>query len=201
MTTPALAWVAGLTVVAATALAGCGGGSPHTGVASLTGRGGAAKTGTTSTTASKQTATQLWREAAACMRQHGVDMPDPVLNSDGLPGGVQISGSSGPIGADQQALQACQAKLDAAMKATGGPGSAKIDPAQAAKFSKCMRAHGVSDFPDPGASGRLVVGGNSASDGPPPGDLNPDSPVLQKAQKACGGLLPGGSLTATGGKK
>jgi hypothetical protein len=55
--------------------------------------------------------------------------------------------------------------------------------AQALKFSNCMRAHGVSNFPDPGAGGgiKLVPGSG----------LDPQSPSFQSAQRACSKYAPG----------
>jgi hypothetical protein len=61
-------------------------------------------------------------------------------------------------------------------------------------FSKCMRAHGIKDFPDPSNGGiRLRAGQGS--------DLNPDNPQFQAAQKACQGDLPlkGAKVQAGGG--
>jgi hypothetical protein len=75
--------------------------------------------------------------------------------------------------------------------------SSKNDPASASKgargysqalaFSRCMREHGVSNFPDPTSSGggvQLNIGGNSG--------VNPQSPAFQAAQNGCKHLLPGG---------
>jgi hypothetical protein len=58
---------------------------------------------------------------------------------------------------------------------------------QALKFSECMRAHGVSAFPDPGASGSLTIDGvvNGSS-------VNPNSPAFQRAIDACRHLEPPG---------
>ncbi len=56
------------------------------------------------------------------------------------------------------------------------------------RFSSCMRAHGVSHFPDPTSSGggvRISINSNSG--------INPASPAFQAAQKACAKLLPGGA--------
>jgi hypothetical protein len=52
-------------------------------------------------------------------------------------------------------------------------------------YSQCMRAHGISDYPDP-------VGDHIELHGSPGSDLNPDSPQFQTAQKACKALEPGG---------
>jgi hypothetical protein len=64
---------------------------------------------------------------------------------------------------------------------------AKADFPQALAFSRCMRTHGVSNFPDPATRG----GGIQLSVGPGSG-VNPHAPAFQAAQKACRHLLPGG---------
>jgi hypothetical protein len=68
---------------------------------------------------------------------------------------------------------------------SGGTGtSAKADSVQSLQFAKCMRAHGVPNFPDPGSGGGIQISPGSG--------LNPQSPAFQAARKACGKLLPGG---------
>jgi hypothetical protein len=49
-------------------------------------------------------------------------------------------------------------------------------------FSKCMRAHGVTNFPDPNGRG-INIGGTG---------INPRSPSFAAAQSACFKLMPGG---------
>jgi hypothetical protein len=68
-------------------------------------------------------------------------------------------------------------------------GSSKPKPKQAGNhsnaliaMSKCMRAHGVTHFPDPTGHG-IHIGGTG---------INPRSPAFQAAQKTCFKLLPGG---------
>ena len=53
--------------------------------------------------------------------------------------------------------------------------------AQALKFSNCMRANGVSNFPDPGAGGGIKLAPGSS----------PQSPSFQSAQKGCSKYEPG----------
>ena len=54
----------------------------------------------------------------------------------------------------------------------------------ALKFSTCMRANGLPNFPDPNASG--LIQGNSGA------GLDPGSPQFQAAQKKCEKYAPGG---------
>jgi hypothetical protein len=62
-------------------------------------------------------------------------------------------------------------------------------------FSRCMRSHGVPNFPDPSTSGsfQVEISGNhtrvALSDIP---GVNPDSPAFKVAQAACQNLIPGG---------
>jgi hypothetical protein len=131
------------------------------------------------------------------MRQHGVNMADPVLNNNGMPSNALVTGNGGKAAA-LQGSRACETQLQAAMKASGvsprtGP---KINYAQAEKYSRCMRAHGLPDFPDPGTGGAgIVIQGG----GGPSSDLSPDSPGFQRAQKACRNLMPGKAGQSTTG--
>jgi hypothetical protein len=58
---------------------------------------------------------------------------------------------------------------------------------KAVKFAQCMRENGVSQFPDPDASGELTIDGvlNGSS-------IDPDSPTWQGAISACKDLQPPG---------
>jgi hypothetical protein len=57
-------------------------------------------------------------------------------------------------------------------------------------YSKCMRSHGISDFPDPtpnpgGPGGSFSWSGSGKND-----DLDPNNPMYQAANKTCQPLLP-----------
>ena len=68
------------------------------------------------------------------------------------------------------------------------------------KFSECMRANGVPDFPDPTAAASEFRAG---------GDLNPNNPTFQNASKVCArktgvglpgrGAPPPGTIELNGG--
>jgi hypothetical protein len=72
--------------------------------------------------------------------------------------------------------------------------SGKVDPSRAGEalaFSRCMRSHGVPNFPDPTAHGQIQIqsggpgGSNVTSSG-----LDPNNPHFQAAQTACQHLMP-----------
>lgn len=110
---------------------------------------------------------------AACMRTHGVpNFPDP-----GVPVGQPGSGINPDAPAVQSSEQTCD-KLTNNPQPKGSPASAAQRRAALAQAA-CMRAHGVSHFPDPTF---LPSGGTSVNlDG-----LNPQSPAFRRAQKICG---------------
>jgi hypothetical protein len=58
---------------------------------------------------------------------------------------------------------------------------------KAMKFAECMRDNGVSEFPDPDASGELTIDGvlNGSS-------LDPSTPAWKEAIRACKDLQPPG---------
>lgn len=86
--------------------------------------------------------------------------------------------------------------------AGGGSGSAQptSDSSKAARFSQCMRAHGVPDFPDPNANGQFGLRVTKGS------DLDPGSAAFKSADQACKSLQPagfggGGSQSVAGQNK
>jgi hypothetical protein len=70
---------------------------------------------------------------------------------------------------------------------TGGGGNTAANAQKAVKFAACMRSNGVSQFPDPGAGGKLTIDGvvNGSS-------LDPDAPAFKQAMNACKDLEPAG---------
>jgi hypothetical protein len=71
--------------------------------------------------------------------------------------------------------------------ATSGGNSAASIHEQAVKFAECVRANGVSGFPDPDASGSFTIDGvvNGSS-------LDPNSAAFERAIGACKNLEPPG---------
>ena len=95
---------------------------------------------------------------------------------------------------------AMTAVLGLAVLAAGCGGSKSPSPAGGsssavfAKFlaySRCIRSHGISEFPDPTTSPGGVVGINV--NGGPGSDLNKHNPRFKAAHQACRSLEPGGT--------
>jgi hypothetical protein len=153
-----------LTAVAVLLLAAC---SSNTGPSVATAGGGA-----TTTASPSLDKAEANRQFARCMREHGVELPDP-----GPDGNLQFGGDvdRGKVAA---AMPACQKLLP-----NGGTLN-NLSPEQleqARAFAKCMREHGV-DMPDPDpATGVTEMLKN--------GTIDVNSPAFQDAAKACKGVV------------
>jgi hypothetical protein len=180
-------------VAGALALGGCG--------SANNGNGGAASAGS-----GKDAAFEGALKFSQCMRQHGVDMPDPKRDSNG---GISLIGPPGgkrtKLGDPK--LKAAQSACQKYMNIGGGP---PMDPAQQARlqdafvaYAGCMRGKGI-DMPDPkvGSHGvQMTVtkgqpgdGGKGNSTGPAP-----DSPLFKAADKTCHHFLAGVEPKGKGG--
>lgn len=108
------------------------------------------------------------REFAKCMRENGIDMPDPQG------GGIALAApADGDVAKMEKAHEACKKFLP--------NGGEYKEPSQEEKDkmreqAKCMREHGV-DMPDPDFSG---TGGRGTI------DFGDDTKKFEEALKACG---------------
>ncbi len=142
---------------------------------------------------------------AKCMREHGIDMPDPTITGDGgvmiaIGGSAETEGDAPDPKEFEAANKDCQHFMEDAMGQFEPPSEEdqKKMQEQALEFAKCMREHGI-DMPDPqfSAGGAFSIGvsvGGPDSTGPV--DDGPlvdfDSEEFQEASEACGG--PGGGF-------
>jgi len=209
---------AALAAAASLGLAACGGSSKSPGVANLNGSNN--HNAVTTTTLPKGNPTQLLDEWASCMRQNGdPNQVDPTIDANGVihihygtpPPGGGGSGSAGAVktiggggGPGGPGSGPCDAYLTAASTALrGGKPMQRPDPAKLIKYSECMRANGVPDFPDPNPTGGLSLQVHPGS------DLDPQNATFQDASKLCtkktgvpgigSGTAPRGAIEATAG--
>jgi hypothetical protein len=158
-------------------LAACGSSSPNSG------SGGG---GTTADPATTQKNHETALKFASCMRSHGVpNFPDPGSNGGGgmlvqsTNGYTKVNGVSVNGPAFQSAMQACHSYLP------NGGHPRTLSAArrnQMLAFSRCMRAHGLPNFPDPTFHGSHA-GGIQFQSG---SGIDPNSPAFKHAQAACG---------------
>jgi hypothetical protein len=92
-------------------------------------------------------------------------------------------------------ISGCGSSAPAETGSSGGGGnnSTAANAQQAVKFAQCMRRKGVSQFPDPSASGRLTI--DAVANG---SSLDTSTPAFKQAISACKGLEPAGFM---GGKR
>jgi hypothetical protein len=117
-----------------------------------------------------------------CMRAHGIsDFPDPDAHGD-----LSLN-ASGP-GSDLNPNNPQFKAADAACKSLRPPPQAppKDLRTHTLHYARCMRAHGISDFPDPKPDGTLQIQATPGS------DLDPNNPQYKAAHDACKKYMPGG---------
>lgn len=207
----ALAVLAFAVLAFALLLAACGGGGGGNGVASAGGQSASQSNKGGKGKPTKAEKEEAGRKFAQCMREHGIDIPDPKFDENGGPvvfNDAANGGGQGQPPADQQKLEQANKDCEHFMKGVVNGSGRKPDPAeqkkiqeQALAFAKCMREHGI-DFPDPqfGENGEMTQAVR-INDG--------DSQQFQQAQDACKQYAPDGAITngapgggaATGGSK
>ncbi|MCP2340351.1 hypothetical protein [Actinomadura rupiterrae] len=148
-----------------------------------------------SQTAKKADEATAMRNFAKCMREHGVDMPDPdgdghvTMRMTGKPGAGK--GPENDTGM-QTAQKACQHLMPNGGKPKK-PTAAELDKMR--KFARCMRDHGIN-MPDPNADGGITIKQSAGPGGGAGQKLSaggPDSdPKFKAAQDACKQFQPGG---------
>ena len=173
--------------------AGCGGGSGAAGVASL-GATTAVTAPASTTSASASTdplLTQLFH-LATCMRSHGVaNFPDPSTQGGGL---RLVIGPKSGINPHSPLFQHAQ-KVCASFLPTRSEIQAEVTKELQQRlpgltnFAKCMRHHGVAQFPDPSPQQGLTLQMVAAA------GVDIQSPAVFADAKAC---LPSadGAITA-----
>jgi hypothetical protein len=134
----------------------------------------------TTTTSGQQDATAVLREFVRCARANGMpSLPDLRLDSNG-----QVSVPEGTPDPPKSVERACRSiweRLPAA--ASGEQGRPPSDMQALLRFARCMREHGMADFPDPKPDGRFPL---------PPSmqQVHGKTPQFLRANQACRQLNP-----------
>jgi hypothetical protein len=139
--------------------------------------------GSSVTTAVSQSHAMLL--AVQCLRQHGIlDLPDPTVVPSGPMRGQSIFDKRAfgayPDPVVNQALAACRAALaQAGVVPRSAPTLTEQEIQNRLALARCLRSHGVPNFPDPNpTTGDITL---------PPG-LTKTSPQLLTAAQACRSL-------------
>jgi hypothetical protein len=133
----------------------------------------------TATTSGQQNVVSIWRELVRCARANGMpSLPDPQIDSNG-----QAHFPSGIPDPPQSVRRACQSIYDRLPASARGDKERPPSDVQALlRFARCMREHGVADFPDPKADGTFPLAGTSLGRG--------KTPQLLRAMRACDRFNP-----------
>jgi hypothetical protein len=119
---------------------------------------------------------------AACMREHGIDMPDPAPDERG----IRLSAPEG-ISEEkaEEAHEACRKHLDEIEPPEMSEEQEKEFQEAALAHARCMRENGI-DMPDPtfGENGRAQIRIRKGS------GIDPESPKFEEAQEACEDEMP-----------
>ena len=193
--------VAGLALTGA-ACGGGGGNSPGAGdVASLGAADGEQAAGAEAEKTASKDPEEAMLDFARCMREHGIDMPDPQVNTGG--GGerpaiaLRLDGDISPEKMEK-ANQECRPLMgDAGPMANISPEQRQEMQDKMVEHARCMRENGI-DMPDPtfetGAGGGMVKMEAGRA-----GAIDPGSDEFAAAAEKCGELF-GGATTVVGGK-
>jgi hypothetical protein len=122
---------------------------------------------------------------AKCMRDNGVDMPDPQLGPNGEVNVTIGGGAGGPIDRTkmQAAQEACQGLMEGAF---GEPQELTPEQKDAMlAYASCMRDEGI-DMPDPQfeTGGAVMIGRGPDGGGQGPA-FDPQSAEFQAADETC----------------
>lgn len=128
---------------------------------------------------------------ARCMRENGVDMPDPQFNGGRVTQRMKAGGNPEQMQAAEKACEKYRAEVKAPEMSDGQREEFKK---AALANARCMREHGVENFPDP------TFDANGGARMKIDKSVNPESPTFQAAQKACSKLMSGGPSTTTAGE-
>ncbi|MET9290447.1 hypothetical protein [Streptomyces sp. NPDC003077] len=178
--------LAAMASVLAFALTGCGG---DDGGAKVPSAGGADKSASEKANgggAEDELAVYVkgQREWVKCMRDNGIDVPDPDET-----GQVDLSGQGLALKKDPKfvgASKKCSAKKPAVPESVEAANRPKLTPEQIKtkrEYAECMQKNGAQDFPDPGPDG---YGGGSNSGEP---EWDQSSAGAQRAMRVCAPII------------
>ena len=163
--------LAALLAACALAVAACGGEDPAGGASPSADR--------------ESEAREAQLNYARCMRDHGIDMPDPTFEGD-------RSLQTGPDPDDtkrgkfREAESACRKYLDDIEAPELSEEQQQEFREAALANARCMREHGIENFPDPtfGENGEAKIRLDRGR------GLDPEDPDFREAMEACEDTMP-----------
>jgi hypothetical protein len=124
---------------------------------------------------------------SACMRSHGVgNFPDPDSSAK-ITSAVSAGGKAAGVDVHSPQFARARKACDKFRPNGARPSAAQQaqEQQQMLKYAQCMRAHGVSKFPDPKAGGAFSLGTKAGVD--------PNTPQFKAAEQTCQKFVVSGS--------
>ena len=167
-----------ITILLGTGLAGCDAGGPP-----------GSATPSASATVSRQQLLALGQEWVQCLRGKGLTrMPDAQLTEDGYLSFAPQDNYNWKedLGKHRDIIDACKSIEDKYPPTAFRPKDkvSADDLRKLAEYAKCLRAHGLPAWPDPGPDGSFDLNGTSLANGIP-------KSVMSKATQACSSIWNG----------
>jgi hypothetical protein len=135
-------------------------------------------THSTGQNALNQESAAVLRDLSRCIRAHGLpSFPDPVIGNDGVPR-YPDSAPRVPESARQPCAEIAN-RIPAAYQSTQPVSSADYQKLLA--FARCVRAHGIADWPDPNPLGEFPIDRRIQADG---------KRIVLRAEHTCGRANP-----------
>jgi len=192
-----------LVAVLALVAAACSGGgdSDGSGVASLSTIGGGTDNAATAVNSEDEVdAEEALLNLTQCIRDLGIDIADPTVDSDGNPQLARPEfGEDGPPEGFREAIQECSQFLEGV---TLGRQGQDLDALQdtLVEYAACMRSSGYEmDDPDFSSFGQPGEGGGPGQGGGIFGDIDREDPDFIDANEQCEDILAGVGPRGGGG--
>ncbi|GHJ54288.1 hypothetical protein Nm8I071_35950 [Nonomuraea sp. TT08I-71] len=171
-------------------------------------RGGAASgapSPSASASVSRQQLLALGQEWVQCLRDHGLPrMPDADLSPEGY---LQFPPQGGyewktDLRSHPRAIEACKSIEDRYPPTAFRPKAqlSSEDVRKLGEYARCIREHGIPEFPDPNSAGEFDLTGTPLADGVPPQRMNPAAQACRQVWSGDVRIHDNGG-GANGGKK
>ncbi len=126
---------------------------------------------------------QIVERYARCMRTHGIQrFPDPIVANTGGSHSIQLHPPAGidpSSPAFKSASKGCNGMIAPIISQSTPQTSSPTRRSGLLAFAQCMRAHGFTRFPDPGADGQLEVAAVQAA------GIDVTAPAVDHVAYAC----------------
>jgi hypothetical protein len=124
--------------------------SPATGATSVRKGGGRRST---------VSAAQGWHNLAQCFRSHGLAIADPTVNADGSSSWSSSAGTPQEVKNAARTIgkETCRAEFEALPPQALHPPPTPAELHGLVLLARCMRDHGIADWPDPNSEGAFPL--------------------------------------------